>query len=610
MMIENNSILDYDIESFKSDFSLVASSPQLKLADVYNDHDVSGLNPLLNPLYTSLPSAPTVTSSQGQKKKGKILQDCVGYKIKKATSAFPIQSPIEDEYSYKEYGLQRWREYVVLKYGENFTFQQSPHGKDLIIMQGLRKFALQLDGVNQWIRRVEASARTLEVELQVERDARKQAEAKESRLQEALRRYREDSTGGTGAGQEPFEVNIESLRFNGSSEKPCSPHLVDNNAQNSTGCSSIDGSDDPRAIINDLRFKLAVVNSEVDDLRTMESDYNALQYEHKKMKTEYEKLRREKREWKAARAEVMAKKEELNKTSLLRSELSALIKSRDEVLSELRKMKEIENQISELAVQLDASRRENNACRAELELRTRERDNLLQDRNAAFGGSFDVAVSSRSTAAYDSSAANDSSQLDGGSAFTSAVSVANKKRTSRTSIPSASYGSSSASARAADSPMRKATAVLKPTRIASPKTFRKRVDSLFNGTAASKPPPTIDTSLKATISGTSQLDQTESTEHPAYVSSVYKVSLTPTDGSPASQDMTNAAQEFKNEDLAEDLVSIERKMSDTGGEYLQSNLAPDPSSSSVSVAVSHQSFEERIQQLRNRGVSSASGARR
>ena len=66
----------------------------------------------------------------------------------------------------------------MLKHGNNNEFQNSPHGKDMIVMDSLKNFVKQVDSINTWINQVDHITKDLEIELQIQTDARNKVELK------------------------------------------------------------------------------------------------------------------------------------------------------------------------------------------------------------------------------------------------------------------------------------------------------------------------------------------------------------------------------------------------------------------------------------------------
>lgn len=48
------------------------------------------------------------------------------------------------ELTYKEFGLSRWKEYAVLRHGNNARFQNSVHGRELIKLAALREYEAEV----------------------------------------------------------------------------------------------------------------------------------------------------------------------------------------------------------------------------------------------------------------------------------------------------------------------------------------------------------------------------------------------------------------------------------------------------------------------------------
>jgi hypothetical protein len=48
------------------------------------------------------------------------------------------------ELTHKEFGLGRWKEYAVLKHGNNARFQNSVHGREMIKLAALREYETEV----------------------------------------------------------------------------------------------------------------------------------------------------------------------------------------------------------------------------------------------------------------------------------------------------------------------------------------------------------------------------------------------------------------------------------------------------------------------------------
>ena len=72
----------------------------------------------------------------------------------------------------KNYSLQDWKEYSLLKFADNKRFQRSPHGKRIIVANALRDYGKDVRMLVEYVENVEQLAREMENELAAERDAR------------------------------------------------------------------------------------------------------------------------------------------------------------------------------------------------------------------------------------------------------------------------------------------------------------------------------------------------------------------------------------------------------------------------------------------------------
>ena len=72
----------------------------------------------------------------------------------------------------KNYSLQDWKEYSLLKFADNKRFQRSPHGRRIIVANALRDYGKDVRMLVEYVDNVEQLAREMENELAAERDAR------------------------------------------------------------------------------------------------------------------------------------------------------------------------------------------------------------------------------------------------------------------------------------------------------------------------------------------------------------------------------------------------------------------------------------------------------
>ena len=77
-----------------------------------------------------------------------------------------------------QFTLQHWREYALLKHGDNEKFQKSPHGKSIIIAGALRDYSKDIRALCQWADDVEKAASELVSDVESERKLRVTAELK------------------------------------------------------------------------------------------------------------------------------------------------------------------------------------------------------------------------------------------------------------------------------------------------------------------------------------------------------------------------------------------------------------------------------------------------
>ena len=90
--------------------------------------------------------------------------------------------------TYKDFGLQGWREYAALKFADHEKFTRSPHGKNIIVAEALREYQREMRGLLDWADEVETCAADLESALRDERERRINAETRIMQLEAELKR--------------------------------------------------------------------------------------------------------------------------------------------------------------------------------------------------------------------------------------------------------------------------------------------------------------------------------------------------------------------------------------------------------------------------------------
>jgi len=97
-----------------------------------------------------------------------------------------MKQNIGEHVSYRDYGLQNWREYAGLKFGDNERFHKSPHGKSIIIANTLREYQREMRALVDWADEVERTAVDLHAAMTIEKNARIAAETRVIELEAEL----------------------------------------------------------------------------------------------------------------------------------------------------------------------------------------------------------------------------------------------------------------------------------------------------------------------------------------------------------------------------------------------------------------------------------------
>jgi len=92
------------------------------------------------------------------------------------------------EPTYKEFGLQGWREYAALKFSDHEKFIRSPHGKNIVVAEALREYQREMRALLDWADEVEATALDLQEALADENARRVKAETYILQLEAELKR--------------------------------------------------------------------------------------------------------------------------------------------------------------------------------------------------------------------------------------------------------------------------------------------------------------------------------------------------------------------------------------------------------------------------------------
>jgi hypothetical protein len=75
-----------------------------------------------------------------------------------------------------KFTLQRWKEYALLRHGDNERFLKSPHGRRLIVADALRAYGNDVKSMVQYTNEVERVAKEVEERMIEEQEKRKVAE--------------------------------------------------------------------------------------------------------------------------------------------------------------------------------------------------------------------------------------------------------------------------------------------------------------------------------------------------------------------------------------------------------------------------------------------------
>lgn len=75
-----------------------------------------------------------------------------------------------------KFTLQRWKEYALVRHGDNERFLKSPHGRRLIVADALRAYGNDVKSMIQYTDEVERVAKEVEERMMEEQDKRKVAE--------------------------------------------------------------------------------------------------------------------------------------------------------------------------------------------------------------------------------------------------------------------------------------------------------------------------------------------------------------------------------------------------------------------------------------------------
>jgi hypothetical protein len=107
--------------------------------------------------------------------------------LKKIGAMTPDMKDAANPHSYRDYGLQGWRAYALMKFGDHEKFQKSPHGRNIIVANALREYSRETRVLVEWADEVERTAREINEELTVERARRIKAEERVVELENTIR---------------------------------------------------------------------------------------------------------------------------------------------------------------------------------------------------------------------------------------------------------------------------------------------------------------------------------------------------------------------------------------------------------------------------------------
>ena len=95
-------------------------------------------------------------------------------------------------YARRKFGLSRWREYAVLRHGNNVAFQTSKHGREMIQSEAVRQNEEDVGGLERREGVLEGEVRELGRRLESEKLAKKETETRVLQMEGELRQYRDD----------------------------------------------------------------------------------------------------------------------------------------------------------------------------------------------------------------------------------------------------------------------------------------------------------------------------------------------------------------------------------------------------------------------------------
>ena len=95
----------------------------------------------------------------------------------------------------RQFGLARWKEYAVLRHGNSVSFQTSEHGRAMIESEAIRQNNEDMTVLKEKIVGINAKIKTLRMEVEAEKLAKKEAQLRVQQVRLCARSKRRESRG-------------------------------------------------------------------------------------------------------------------------------------------------------------------------------------------------------------------------------------------------------------------------------------------------------------------------------------------------------------------------------------------------------------------------------
>ena len=92
----------------------------------------------------------------------------------------------------QQYGLARWREYAVLRHGNNVNFQQTDHGRAMIQQEALRQNNDDVKVLQNKVTSLDMDIADLQMKLDEEKLAKKETMMRVQQMEDEIQQYRDD----------------------------------------------------------------------------------------------------------------------------------------------------------------------------------------------------------------------------------------------------------------------------------------------------------------------------------------------------------------------------------------------------------------------------------